>query len=320
MMITRLSISKNKLSPPLPDLNEKIYETLVLGVKDYVTKNHAPGIILGLSGGIDSALSLAIAVDALGADRVEAILMPSRYTADLSVTEASMMAKNLGVKYQINKIRPAFDGFIETLELPYDESNPNITVQNIQARCRATMLMALSNQTGKLVLTTGNRSELAVGYTTLYGDMAGAFCVLKDVPKTLVYQLSNYRNSITRPNQINQTNQLNQADKNNQTNLVIPQAIIDRPPSAELAHGQADQDTLPSYEILDKILELYLNQEKSLIEIVDKNFDYETVKWVVDKIRLNEYKRKQAPPGVRLNLKAFGRDRRYPITSGYVES
>lgn len=276
----------------IPNKTERAYQALVLGVKDYVEKNHFPGVIVGLSGGIDSALTLAIAVDALGNDRVSAILMPSRYTSSMSNEDAIELANNLHVKYQTFSIEEAFSSFIKILSL----KNQGIPAENLQSRCRGTLLMALSNQTGQLVLSTGNRSEFACGYTTLYGDMVGGLAVLKDVPKTFVYELSDYRNQLKK---------------------VIPQRIIDRPPSAELAPNQKDEDTLPSYPILDKILEYYLNQELGASEIIAKGFEAETVTKIITLIHRSEYKRRQAPIGIRIHHQAFGRDRRYPITSGF---
>jgi NAD+ synthase (glutamine-hydrolysing) len=280
----------------MPSENEKIYNALVLGVKDYVQKNHFPGALIGLSGGIDSALTLAIAVDALGKDKVKAVMMPSRYTADISNEDALEMVKHIGIQSETISIEPIFTTVLSSLAPQFANTEVDITEENIQARCRGILLMALSNKSGNIVLTTGNRSELAVGYSTLYGDMAGGFCVLKDVPKTLVYQLSNYRNSIS---------------------PIIPQRIIDRPPTAELAFNQKDEDSLPPYVQLDQILEHYLNQQKSLDEIVAEGFDYATVARVIKMINRNEYKRRQSPLGTRINNTAFGRDRRYPVTSGF---
>ncbi|MDR3477504.1 MAG: NAD+ synthase [Gammaproteobacteria bacterium] len=280
----------------LPDENERIYQALVMGVRDYIQKNRFPGALIGLSGGIDSALTLAIAVDALGKDKVKAVMMPSRYTADISNEDAIAMVKHMGVQSETISIEPMFTAILSSLAPQFAETKVDITEENIQARCRGILLMALSNKFGSIVLTTGNRSELAVGYSTLYGDMAGGFCVLKDVPKTLVYELANYRNRI---------------------DPIIPQRIIDRPPTAELAFDQKDEDSLPPYAELDQILELYLNQEKSLDEIVASGFDQATVSRVIKMINRNEYKRRQSPLGIRINNTAFGRDRRYPVTSGF---
>lgn len=280
----------------IPSEEERIYDCLVLGVRDYLTKNNFPGALVGVSGGIDSALTLAIAVDALGHDNVQAIFMPSRYTADISNEDALALVKNLGVNHEIISIEPTYKAFLDSLAPSFQNQKPDITEENIQARCRGILLMALSNKSGKIVLTTGNRSEMATGYATLYGDMCGGLAVLKDVPKTMVYRLAQYRNQI---------------------NPVIPQRTIDRAPTAELAPDQKDEDTLPPYPILDKILDLYLNQEQSIEDILAQGFDEPTVRKIVRFINRNEYKRRQAAIGIRINNKAFGRDRRYPITSKY---
>lgn len=273
-----------------------VYRALVLGVRDYIEKNGFPGAVLGLSGGIDSALTLAIAVDAIGAERVEAVMMPSRYTADMSLEDAAEEAETLGVDYRVMSIEPLFDAFMVSLKEEFAGREVDSTEENIQARCRGVLLMAISNKKGKMVLTTGNKSEMAVGYSTLYGDMAGGFSVLKDVPKTWVYRLAEYRNSLSQ---------------------VIPQRVIDRPPSAELAADQTDQDSLPPYDVLDSILARYVEQEQCAEEIIAAGFDEATVKRVVRLVDLNEYKRRQAAPGVKISQRAFGRDRRYPITSAY---
>jgi len=283
----------------IPSEDASAYQALVLGVRDYVTKNGFAGVVLGLSGGIDSALTLAVAVDALGADRVEAVSMPSRYTADMSVDDALEEAKALGVACKVIPIETTFNAFLESLEDEFadTEKTPgDVTEQNLQARCRGVLLMAIANKKHRIVLTTGNKSEMAVGYATLYGDMAGGFDVLKDVPKLLVYELSKYRNSLS---------------------PVIPERVITRPPSAELAPDQKDEDSLPAYEVLDPILALYVEQDKTLEEIVAEGFEQETVARVISLVDRNEYKRRQAAPGVRITQKAFGRDRRYPITSQY---
>jgi len=279
-----------------PGTEEGVYQALVLGVRDYVNKNGFPGAVLGLSGGIDSALTLAIAVDALGAERVEAVLMPSRYTAEMSNSDAEQEARTLGVKYHIMPIEPAFQSFLQILQPVLAGLPPDTTEENIQARCRGVLLMAISNKTGKLVLTTGNKSETAVGYSTLYGDMAGGFAPIKDVLKTMVYRLAVWRN---------------------QQSPVIPQRVIDRPPSAELRPDQTDQDSLPPYDLLDTILHGYVEQDHSIDELVDAGFDQAIVERVARLVILNEYKRRQAAPGVRITPRAFGRDRRYPITSGF---
>lgn len=280
----------------LPSPLQKIYEALVLSVRDYINKNHFPSVLLGLSGGIDSALTLAIAVDALGKDRVKAVLMPSRYTAEISISDAQAIADRLGVQYETISIEPTYEAFLKSLAASFRDTKPDITEENIQARCRAIILMALSNKTGALVLTTGNRSEMAVGYCTLYGDMAGGFAPLKDVPKTLVYELARYRN---------------------QQSNIIPERTITRPPSAELAPDQKDEDSLPPYSVLDKILEAYLNHGLSAAEIIAQGFDAGTVKRVLALIQKNEYKRRQSAIGPRINQKSFGRDWRYPVTNGF---
>ncbi len=280
-------------------LEAQVYETLVLGLRDYVTKNRFSGVVLGLSGGIDSALSLAIAVDALGAARVEAVMMPFAYTSQLSLDCAERQTRTLGVEYQVIAINEIYASFLDALEQEFQGLSVDITEQNIQARARGVLLMAISNKKGLLVLTTGNKSEIAVGYSTLYGDMAGGFDVLKDVSKTLVYKLARYRNA-------------QQADCE-----AIPLEVIERPPSAELAPGQLDQDSLPDYHTLDAILELYVEQDLSFESIVEKGFLEADVKRVLRLVDLNEYKRRQGPIGVRLTQRGFGRDRRYPITNGW---
>jgi NAD+ synthase (glutamine-hydrolysing) len=279
-----------------PGPEEGVYQALVLGVRDYVEKNGFPGAVLGLSGGIDSALTLAIAVDALGPERVEAVLMPSRYTADMSNTDAELEARALGVKSHLLPIEPAFQAFLQVLQPVFAGLPPDITEENIQARCRGVLLMAISNKTGKLVLTTGNKSETAVGYSTLYGDMAGGFAPIKDVLKTMVYRLAAWRN---------------------RQSPVIPQRVFDRPPSAELRPDQTDQDSLPPYDVLDAILHGYVEEDRSVEELIAAGFDRTTVERVARLVILNEYKRRQAAPGVRITPRAFGRDRRYPITSGF---
>lgn len=279
----------------LPDLAQ-VYEALVLAVRDYVTKNGFQGAVLGLSGGIDSALTLAIAVDALGKDKVQAMMMPFRYTADISIADAKEEAEILGVEFDIVSIEPMFDAFMGQLAPMFAGTERDTTEENLQARCRGVVLMALSNKRRRLVLTTGNKSEMAVGYATLYGDMAGGFDVLKDVPKTLVFKLSEYRNTVS---------------------YVIPQRVIDRPPSAELAPDQLDQDSLPPYDILDAILEGYVEQDKSVADLVAAGFDEAVVRKVIRLVDINEYKRRQAAVGPRITARNFGKDRRYPITSGF---
>ena len=283
------------LAPELPN-EESVYAALVLGVRDYVEKNRFAGVVIGLSGGIDSALTLCIAVDALGAERVEAVLMPSRYTADMSIEDARLEAEALGVRCRIIPIEPVFHAFLDALRDEFRGMQPDTTEENIQARVRGVLLMAISNKTGKMVLTTGNKSEMAVGYATLYGDMAGGFAAIKDVPKTLVYRLAAMRN---------------------RRKPVIPQRVFDRPPSAELAPDQKDTDSLPPYAVLDPILERYVERDQSIEDIVAAGFEEAVVRRVIAMVDRNEYKRRQAAPGVRITPRAFGRDRRYPITSGY---
>ncbi len=281
---------------PLLTGEESVYQALVTGVRDYVTKNGFKGAVVGLSGGIDSALTLAIAADALGPDRVEAVLMPSRYTASMSVDDARAEAEALGVRYRIIPIEPPFRAFLDALSETFAGTSTDATEENIQARCRGVILMAISNKLHKIVLTTGNKSEMAVGYATLYGDMAGGFAPLKDVPKMSVYRLSEWRN---------------------RRGAVIPKRVLERPPSAELAPDQQDQDTLPPYPVLDAILELFVEQDRCAEDIVAEGFDPTMVKQVVEMVNRNEYKRRQAAPGIRITRRAFGRDRRYPITSNY---
>ena len=277
---------------------ESIYNALVLGVKDYVHKNGFTGAVIGLSGGIDSALTLCIAVDALGADNVEVLIMPSQYTASMSNEDAQCQAEILGVEFSIIPIEEAFSTFNSLLSERFADSPADTTEENIQARCRGILLMAISNKTGKIVLTTGNKSEMSVGYATLYGDMAGGFAPLKDIPKMMVFELARWKN---------------------EKQQIIPQRVIDRPPSAELREDQKDDDSLPPYEILDPILERYIELDQSPAEIIESGFDTDIVKQIVSLVDRNEYKRRQAAPGVRISKRAFGRDRRYPITSGYKE-
>ena len=281
-----------------PALSEEasVYGALVLGVRDYVTKHRFPGIVLGLSGGIDSALTLAIAVDALGADRVHAVMMPSRYTSQMSLDDAAAEAKLLNVRHDVISIEGLFAAALEALQEMFKGREPDTTEENIQARSRGILLMAISNKTGRMVLTTGNKSEMAVGYATLYGDMAGGFAPIKDCSKMLVFRLAKYRNSIS---------------------PAIPPRVIERPPSAELRHDQKDSDSLPPYDVLDPILELFIEDNLSVDEIAAKGFDKATVGRVLEMVKRNEYKRRQAPPGIRISDRAFGRDWRYPITSGY---
>lgn len=279
-----------------------IYDTLVLGVRDYIEKNRFKGIVLGLSGGIDSALTLAIAVDAIGKDRVEAVMMPFKYTSSMSMEDAKLEADALGVSYKVLPIEPMYDAFMHTLADEFAGLARDTTEENLQARCRGVMLMAISNKKGCMVLTTGNKSEMAVGYATLYGDMVGGYSALKDVYKTLVFQLSRYRNDLAA-----QQGELE----------IIPERVITRPPSAELAPDQVDEDSLPPYDILDQILEYYIEGDLSVDAIIAKGFAGEDVSRVTRLVDLSEYKRRQAPVGVRMTARGFGRDRRYPITNGW---
>jgi len=258
--------------------------------------------VLGLSGGIDSALTLAVAVDALGPERVQAVMMPYRYTAEISRTDAAAQAVGLGVRYDVISIEPMVDATLAQLAPLFEGLPPDATEENIQSRCRGILLMAISNKTGRMLLTTGNKSEMAVGYATLYGDMAGGFAPLKDCAKTLVYRLARYRNS---------------CNSGNSRSPVIPERVITRPPSAELKPGQQDTDSLPPYEELDPILAAFIEEDLSVEEIAARGYERETVLRVLNMVRRSEYKRRQAPPGVRISTRAFGRDWRYPITSGY---
>jgi NAD+ synthase (glutamine-hydrolysing) len=275
---------------------ESVYRAIVMGTRDYALKNRFKGAVVGLSGGIDSALTLTVAVDALGKDNVTAVMMPSRYTSRLSLDTAAEQARCMGVGYHVLSIEPALQSFIGSLGEALQGDTGGVTEQNLQARVRGVLLMGISNKTGKLLLTTGNKSEMAVGYATLYGDMAGGFAPLRDATKTLVYRLARYRNQLA---------------------AVIPQAVIEREPTAELASGQKDSDSLPPYPVLDPILTAYVEDDRTVAEIVAMGFDEATVRRVVGMIQNAEYKRRQAPPGVRVSRRAFGRDRRYPITSGY---
>ena len=294
------SILKGDVIQEIPNDNdlEEVYQALVLGAKDYILKNKFPGALIGSSGGIDSALTAAIASDAIGPDRVRTFMMPFKFTSDMSVEDAETLAKNLGIRHSVIPIGDIYNSFQTSLEKEFEGLDRDITEENLQSRCRGVILMALSNKSGELVLTTGNRSETAVGYSTLYGDTAGGFGVLKDVPKTLVYELSKYRNTISE---------------------VIPERIITRPPSAELAPDQQDSDSLPDYDTLDKIIELYVEQDKSKLEIEEFGFEKVVLDRVIRLIDLSEYKRRQAPLGVKITSRGFGKDRRYPITNKFLK-
>ena len=296
---TSITITPQHINAPITpalDQTASIYNALVLGTRDYIKKHGFSGALLGLSGGIDSALTLAIAVDALGTDHVHAVLMPSRYTAEMSLIDAKQQATTLGVKSTVLSIEYAFEAILATLAEPFQGLPKNITEENLQARIRGMLLMALSNKTGNIVLTTSNKSESAVGYTTLYGDMAGGFCVLKDVLKTQVYALAAYRNSLSQ---------------------VIPERVITRAPSAELAENQTDQDSLPPYPLLDAIIQAYVEHNQDAEAIILQGLPAEIVNNVIGLIKRNEHKRRQAPPGPKVSPRAFSRDWRYPITSEY---
>jgi NAD+ synthase (glutamine-hydrolysing) len=292
--------SKVKVVPgevePMGSTEAMVYRALVTGTRDYVDKNGFPGIVLGLSGGIDSALTLAVAVDALGPERVQAVMMPSRYTSQISLADAAEQAHKLAVRYEILSIEPIYEATVEVLKDIFAGRAEDTTEENIQSRCRGILLMAISNKLGSMLLTTGNKSEMAVGYATLYGDMAGGFAPLKDCSKTLVYRLARYRNSISQ---------------------VIPERVIVREPSAELRADQKDSDSLPAYELLDPILEAFIERDWSVEQISELGYDRDLVVRILKMVKRAEYKRRQAPPGVRVSNRAFGRDWRYPITSGY---
>ncbi len=275
---------------------ESVYRALVTGTRDYVLKHGFEGVVIGLSGGIDSALVAAIACDAIGAERVRAVMMPFKYTSDMSQEDAAEEAETLGIQYDVIPIEPIYEATIGQLEPVLGETEPDATEENIQARCRGLLLMAISNKTGRMLLTTGNKSEMAVGYATLYGDMAGGFAPIKDCSKSLVYRLARYRNTLGK---------------------VIPERVITRAPSAELRPDQKDTDSLPDYDVLDPILEAFIEYDLSVAEIVERGFDRDVVIRVLEMVKRNEYKRRQAPPGIRISTRAFGRDWRYPITSGY---
>jgi len=291
-------ISPPKREPPGPE--EEVYRALVLGTRDYVRKNGFSKVVVGLSGGIDSSLTAVIAADALGPENVVGVAMPSQYSSSASMKDAEEVARNLGIKFLTLPIRDIFDAYLRTLSEVFEGTEPDVTEENIQARIRGNLLMALSNKFGWLVLTTGNKSEVSVGYCTLYGDMAGGFGVLKDVPKTLVYRLAEYRNRVgERP--------------------VIPRSVLEKPPSAELRPGQKDTDTLPPYEVLDPIIEAYIEYDRSPKEMMRMGMEEEVVRKVVGMVDRNEYKRRQAPPGVKITPRAFGRDWRLPITNRFRE-
>jgi NAD+ synthase (glutamine-hydrolysing) len=282
--------------PPIAEEEAQVWDVLVHGTRDYVVKNGFPGVIVGLSGGIDSAVTLAVAVDALGAARVRALMMPSEYTADISLIDSRDMVSRLGVRYDEVAIGSVFKGYRELLNREFAGLPEDATEENLQARIRGTILMALSNKHGLLVLTTSNKSESAVGYATLYGDMAGGFAVLKDVYKTMVYRIAAHRN---------------------QRSDVIPQRILERPPSAELRPGQTDQDSLPPYPVLDRIVELYMEGNRSRDELLAEGIDSVAVDRVIRLMQLSEYKRRQAAVGIRVTPRGWGRDWRYPITSAW---
>ncbi len=282
---------------PILSTEQSVYDALVCGTRDYVNKHEFPGVVLGLSGGIDSALILALACDALGADRVRAVMMPFRYTSNMSQEDAAKQAELLQVRYDVIPIEPMYEATLAQLEKVFAGTEADVTEENIQARCRGLLLMAISNKTGSMLLTTGNKSEMAVGYATLYGDMAGGFAPIKDCSKSLVYRLARYRNSLSE---------------------AIPQRVITRAPSAELRPNQKDSDSLPDYDVLDPILEAFIEEDLSVNEIVARGFEREVVIRVLEMVKRNEYKRRQAPPGIRISKRAFGRDWRYPITSRYT--
>jgi NAD+ synthase (glutamine-hydrolysing) len=290
---------------PVPEYEAQAWAALVLGLRDYLGKNGFPGAFIGLSGGIDSALVLALAVDAIGAEHVRAVMMPSPYTAEMSWLDARDMAQRLGVRYDEIDIAPMFDAFKHSLAPQFEGLAEDTTEENLQARIRGTLLMALSNKLGAIVLTTGNKSELATGYCTLYGDMAGGFAVIKDVAKTLVYRLAEWKNRQA------------SARADGSMGPVIPERIISRPPSAELRPDQTDQDSLPPYEVLDAILARYMEDDQGIDELVAAGFERADVERVTRLIKINEYKRRQAPVGIRITHRAFGRDWRYPITSKF---
>ena len=290
-----VEVGSSSVADYLP-VEQSVYKALVTGTRDYVDKHGFPGVVIGLSGGIDSALVLSVACDALGPERVRAVMMPFRFTSDMSQEDAAQQAATLGVQYDVIPIEPIYEATVRQLAPIFAGREEDVTEENIQARSRGLLLMAISNKTGRMLLTTGNKSEMAVGYATLYGDMAGGFAPIKDCPKTLVYRLARYRNTVSE---------------------VIPERVITREPSAELRAEQKDSDSLPDYDVLDPILAAFIEKDLSVDEIEARGFDRDTVIRVLEMVRRNEYKRRQAPPGIRISSRAFGRDWRYPITSGY---
>ena len=293
-----------------------MYAALVRGTRDYIEKNHFPGVLLGLSGGIDSALTLAIAVDAIGAERVTAVMLPTRYTSQLSLDQAAMQTHTLGVNYQVLSIEPGFQAFLQSLAPLFAQGSLDVTEENLQARCRGIMLMALSNKFGSMLLSTSNKSEMAVGYATLYGDMCGGYAPLKDVYKTDVFALARWRNAM-REQKIPQGDSVTVAGNRDITGEVIPEKVIARPPSAELRDNQTDQDSLPPYDVLDAILLRFIEGEQSPEEIVAAGYEETTVRQIARLVLLNEHKRRQSALGPRISRRAFDRDRRYPISSGW---
>ena len=289
---------QSSLTEPMDHLTE-VYSALVTGTRDYVTKCGFTKVIIGLSGGIDSSLTAAIAVDALGKENVVGVAMPSRYSSDSSISDATLLADNLGIELITISIEDAFEAMLGMLENPFKQTNPNVAEENLQTRIRGNLLMAISNKFGWMVLTTGNKSEMASGYATLYGDMAGGFAVIKDVPKTLVYELCSHINNLKSPNN------------------VIPTTVITKAPSAELKYDQKDQDVLPPYEVLDPIIQAYVEEDISSTDIIDQGYDPKIVHQVIAMVNRNEYKRRQAPPGIKITPRAFGRDRRFPIVNKY---
>jgi NAD+ synthase (glutamine-hydrolysing) len=304
----RVTVSETPMNPEKPELSPRditiagfpaeVYSALVLGTRDYIHKNGFKKVLIGLSGGLDSSLVAAIAVDALVKSNVVGVAMPSRYSSPGSVSDAELLAKNLGIKLLKIPIEKVFKTYLEILEGPFTGAEPNVAEENIQARIRGNIVMALSNKFGWLVLTTGNKSEMATGYATLYGDMAGGFAVIKDVPKTMVYQLSRYRNSLAGTD-------------------LIPASVINKPPSAELKPDQQDTDSLPSYDLLDPVLTAYVEEDKSVEQIIASGFVEKVVRQAARLVDGSEYKRRQAPPGVKITPRAFGRDRRLPITNRF---